>query len=326
MSRSNTAAVDTEPPFVAAIGNGIRVVDTGFHRPLFDAAYLIVERGRAAFVDTGTNDAVPRLLAALAAAQIGVDAVDYVIPTHVHLDHAGGAGLLMQQLPNARLVVHRRGARHLVDPRHLVRSATGVYGEDEIARSYGTLVPVAAERVVTTADGTTIDLAGRALRFLDTPGHAMHHHCVWDEASRAFFTGDTFGLSYRDFDTAKGAWIMPTSTPVQFQPDALRRSIERMLAYAPTHMHLTHFGSVGDVPRLGALLLAQLDEVVAYARTTRPGPGRHGELVRGLAAIHVASLRAHGVTLADERIRELLALDLELNAQGLAIWLDRRTH
>jgi glyoxylase-like metal-dependent hydrolase (beta-lactamase superfamily II) len=326
VNRSNAATVDAEPSFVESIGNGIRVVDTGFHRALFDAAYLIVERGRAAFIDTGTNDAVPRLLAALAGAGIGVDAVDYVIATHVHLDHAGGAGLLMQQLPNARLVVHRRGARHLVDPRHLIRSATGVYGEEEIARSYGSLVPVAADRVVTTGDNTTIELAGRPLRFLDTPGHAVHHHCIWDEASRAFFTGDTFGLSYRDFDTVRGPWIMPTTTPVQFQPDALRRSIERMLAFAPEHMHLTHFGRVGDVPRLGDLLLAQLDAVVAFARTTTAGPNRHDMLVRGLEAIHRASLRAHGVTLADERIRELLALDLELNAQGLAIWLDRRQH
>jgi len=326
VNRSNAATADPESAFVEAIGNGIRVVDTGFHRPLFDAAYLIVERGRAAFVDTGTNDAVPRLLAALAGAGVGVDAVDYVIATHVHLDHAGGAGLLMRHLPNARLVVHRRGARHLVDPRHLIRSATGVYGEEEIARSYGSLVPVPAERVVTTGDNTTIELAGRALRFLDTPGHAMHHHCIWDEASRAFFSGDTFGLSYRDFDTALGAWVMPTTTPVQFQPAALRRSIERMLAFAPEHMHLTHYGRVGDVARLGALLLGQLDAVVAFARTTMPGPDRHDVLVSGLEAIHLASLRAHGVTLADERIRELLALDLELNAQGLAIWLDRRTH
>ena len=326
MSRSNAATVDAEPAFVMSIGDGIRVVDTGFHRPLFDAAYLIVERGRAAFVDTGTNEAVPRLLAALAGAGIGVDAVDYVIATHVHLDHAGGAGLLMRHLPNARLVVHRRGARHLIDPRHLVRSATGVYGEAEIARSYGSLVPVPADRVVTTADGSTIELGGRTLRFLDTPGHAMHHHCIWDEASRAFFTGDTFGLSYRDFDTANGAWIMPTTTPVQFQPEALRHSVERLLAFAPEHMHLTHFGRVGDVPRLGALLLAQLDEIVAFARTTTPGRGRHEELVRGLEAIHLRSLRAHGVTLAEERIRELLALDLELNAHGLAIWLDRRRH
>ena len=145
-----------EPAFVEGIGHGIRVIDTGFHRPLFDAAYLVVERGRAAFVDTGTNHAVPRLLAALDGAGIAVDAVDYVIPTHVHLDHAGGAGLLMEQLPNARLVVHHRGARHLVDPRHLIRSATGVYGAAEIERSYGTLVPVPPERIVATHDGITI--------------------------------------------------------------------------------------------------------------------------------------------------------------------------
>ena len=190
---------------------------------------------------------------------------------------------------------------------------------------YGTRLTFPPERYVRLhqTSGTS---SGRPLRCLDTPGHAMHHHCIWDEASRAFFTGDTFGLSYRDFDTALGVWIMPTTTPVQFQPEALRRSIERMLAFAPAHMHLTHFGRVGDVPRLGALLLAQLDEVVAFARTTQPGPERHDLLVRGLEAIHLASLRAHGVTLADAHIRELLALDLELNAQGLAIWLDRRKH
>lgn len=324
LARVTAPTALASPEFVARAGHGIAVVDTGFHRPLFDAAYLIVERDRAAFVDTGTNDAVPRLLAALADAGLTPDAVDYVIPTHVHLDHAGGAGLLMQRLPNARLVVHPRGARHLVDSAHLIRSATGVYGEAEIERSYGKLVPVAAERVLATRDGMTIELAGRPLTFLHTPGHALHHHCIWDTESRGFFTGDTFGLSYRDFDTAAGPWIMPTTTPVQFQPEALRRSIERLLAYAPACMYVTHYGRVDDVPRLGALLLAQLDEIVAVARSTPRGAGRHDALVRALATVHLKSLRAHGVTSSDERILELLALDLELNAQGIAIWLDRR--
>jgi len=311
------------PDFVERLAHGIQVVDTGFHRPLFDAAYLIVERGRAAFVDTGTNHSVPRLLAALAAAGLDVDAVDYVIPTHVHLDHAGGVGLLMQHLPGARLVVHPRGARHLAGPAHLIRSATSVYGAEEIERSYGTLVPVDPARMVTTRDGMTIELAGRPLHFLHTPGHAMHHHCLWDAASRGIFTGDTFGLSYRDFDTASGPWIMPTTTPVQFQPEALRHSIERLVALDPDWIYVTHYGRVGEVPRLAALLLGQLAEMVAFARTTSRGPDRHAELMRGLEAIHLKSLHAHGVTLSEERIRELLALDLELNAQGIAIWLDR---
>ena len=323
MTDSAAAPVDAEPAFVESIGHGIRVIDTGFHRPRFDAAYLIVEHGRAAFVDSGTNFALPRLLTALDAADVAREAVDYVIATHVHLDHAGGAGLLLQQLPNARLVVHPRGARHLVDPTRLVRSATGVHGAAEVERSYGTLVPVPAQRVLTTRDRMTIELAGRPLLFLDTPGHAKHHHCIWDAASRAFFTGDTFGLSYREFDTAGGAWIMPTSTPVQFEPEALRASIERMLAFAPSHMHLTHYGQVGDVQRLGALLLDQLAEMVDLARALPPGRERHAALVHGLEAICLKRLRAHGVRLADERIRELLALDLELNAQGIGLWLHR---
>ncbi|MCE9660830.1 MAG: MBL fold metallo-hydrolase [Burkholderiales bacterium] len=311
------------PAFVERLEHGIHVIDTGFHRDRFDASYLIVEKGRAAFVDTGTNHALPRLLAALAAADLAPEAVDMVIATHVHLDHAGGAGLLMQHLPQARLVVHPRGARHLVDPTRLIQSATAVYGPEEMARSYGTLVPVVADRVVKTTDGMTLELAGRPLLFLDTPGHAMHHHCIWDERSRGFFTGDTFGLSYREFDTARGAWVMPTTTPVQFQPEALRRSIDRMLAFSPQQILLTHYGSVGDVPRLAKLFLAQLDEMVALARSLAKAPDRHGALKRGLEAIHLKSLRTHGVTLADERIRDLLALDFELNAQGIAIWLDR---
>ena len=117
---------------------------------------------------------------------------------------------------------------------------------------------------------------------------------------------------------------MPTTTPVQFQPEALRRSIERMLAFAPEHMlrDALRPGRRGAPPG-AALLLGQLDEMVAFARSLPPGPDRHGALMHGLEAIHLKSLRAHGVTLADERIRELLALDLELNAQGIAIWLDR---
>ena len=309
--------------FIEDLGQGIYAIDTGFQRPRFDAAYLMVEDGRAAFIDTGTNHAVPRLLAALDAAGLAPEAVEMVIATHVHLDHAGGVGLLMQELPRARLIAHPRGARHLIDPARLVRSATAVYGPEEIERSYGTLVHVGADRVLKTADGMTLELAGRPLVFLDTPGHAMHHHCIWDERSRSFFTGDTFGLSYREFDTPRGAWIMPTTTPVQFQPEALRRSIERMVALDPDWIYVTHYGRVGEVPRLAALLLGQLAEMVAFARTTSRGPERHAALMRGLEAIHLKSLRAHGVTLSDARIRELLALDLELNAQGIAIWLDR---
>lgn len=310
--------------FVQTLSHGIHVIDTGFHRPVFDASYLIVEQGRAAFVDTGTNHSVPRLLEALAAADMCPGDVDYVIATHVHLDHAGGVGVLMQQLPAARLVVHPLGARHLIDPSLLIASACRVYGEEEVTRSYGDVVGVAPERVLRTTDDMTLELAGRPLKFLDTPGHARHHHCIWDERSRGFFTGDTFGLSYRELDTASGAWMMPTTTPIQFEPEAMRQSIQRMLAHHPESLYLTHYGRVGDVPRLAELLLGQMDAMVALARGLPNDDARHAALVRGFGEIHLTSLRAHGSTLTDAQMLDLLALDLELNAQGIAVWLNRR--
>ena len=311
------------PAFVQPLGHGIHAIDTAFHRDHFDAAYLIVQGGQAAFIDTGPNPAVPRLLAALQALGLSTADVAWVIPTHVHLDHAGGAGLLMQHLPRARLLVHPRGARHMIDPSALWAGATAVYGAEEMARSYGELVPVPAERVDTSSDGLSIDLVGRTLLLAETPGHARHHHCVWDASSRGWFTGDTFGLSYREFDTARGPWIVPTSTPVQFDPEALRTSIQRLLSFEPACMYLTHFGRVGEVPRLGRLLLQLLDEMVAMARALRDAPDRHASLKRGQMMIFVRSLRSHGVQATEEQIAQLLAIDLELNAQGLAVWLDK---
>lgn len=316
-------------PYLQDLGDGVYAVDTGFQRDHFDAAYLVVEAGRAAFIDTGTNHAVPRLLGALEALGLSPEAVDWVIPTHVHLDHAGGVGLLMQGLPEARLLVHPRGARHLIDPTALYQGALAVYGEAEMQRSYGQLLGVPAERVDTSADGQIVSLAGRELLIADTPGHARHHHCLWDARSKAWFTGDTFGLSYREFDHAEhGAWIMPTSTPVQFEPEALLASMERMLAHAPRQMFLTHYGRVGgsvaEVQRLAGLLRTQLAEMVSIARACQGQAQRHEALKSGLEALYLRELARHGCALPPARQRSLLAMDVELNAQGLGVWLDKQ--
>lgn len=286
------------PDFLEDLGHGIYAIDTGFQRPRFDAAYLIVENGRAAFVDTGTNHAVPRLLAALAALGLAPEAVDWVIPTHVHLDHAGGVGLLMQSLPKARALVHPRGLRHMVDPKALWLGALAVYGEEEMQRSYGKLVPVPAERAEASHDEQLLMLAGRPLRLIDSPGHARHHHAIWDERSRSWFTGDTFGLSYRAFDVDGRAWVLPTSTPVQFEPDALKATVARLLAAGPVAMQVTHYGRIGcsvdEVKRLAALMLDQVDEMVALAESLRAAPDRHERLKAGLLDDYLARLRAHG--------------------------------
>jgi len=313
----------TLPAWLEPLAHGIHVIDTGFVRPHFDAAYLIVEGGRGAYVDSGTNDALPRLLGALDALGLAREAIDYVIVTHVHLDHAGAAGLLMEHLPTAKLVVHPRGARHMIDPSVLLDGARAVYGAEEVARTYGDVRPVPAERVIETHDGMTLNLAGRPLQFIDSPGHARHHHCIWDERSRGWFTGDTFGLSYPELDAPHGRYLLPTTTPVQFEPDALKTSVARMLERRPECMYLTHYGRVGDVARLGVLLMEQVDAMVEIATAHAAADDRQARIKEAIGGLYRARLRIQGSTLTESQIDELLAVDVELNAQGLGVWLDR---
>ena len=298
----------------------ITVIDTGFVRPRFDASYLIVENGRAAFIETGPNSAVPRLLAALEAQRLERDAVDYVIPTHVHLDHAGGAGLLMMNLPHAKLVIHPRGARHMIDPSALMAGVRAVYGAEIAARDYGELVPIPAERVITTSDGMVIELAGRPLRFADTPGHARHHHCIWDEATHGWFTGDTFGIVYPELQP----YIVPACAPVQFDQVDLHKSVARLLAQRPERMYLTHYGAVRDAEKLAVQYLAQVDAMADAARSLAKAPGRHDQLKRAFGDIYIAELRRSGSTQSEDFLRDILATDIELNAQGLGTWVDRK--
>jgi glyoxylase-like metal-dependent hydrolase (beta-lactamase superfamily II) len=168
----------------------------------------------------------------------------------------------------------------------------------------------------------TLDLAGRPLLFIDTPGHARHHHCIWDEASRGWFTGDTFGISYPELVTPRARFVLPTTTPVQFDPVALKASIERLLAKNPSCMYLTHYGRIDDVAGFGVQLIEQIDAMVALARAAS-NDDRHAQIKRGLGALYRSRLRAFGSSLDDAQIDELLAIDVELNAQGMGVWLDR---
>ncbi len=302
---------------------GIYALDSGYGRPMLAAIHIIVHKGHAAVVDTGSNASVPRVLSALAHLGIVPEAVDWVLLTHIHLDHAGAAGSLMCALPNARLVVHQRGARHMADPARLWEGTAAVYGAEKAFELYGRLVPVEASRIVAATDGLEIDLAGRRLRMLDTPGHARHHICIWDETSRSFFTGDTFGLSYREFDVDGRAFIMPTTTPTQFDPAAMHASIDRMLSFEPRSMYLTHFSRVTEVERLAGDLHRLIDTMVAVAQAARgDGVARHVEILAGLEQIVREETARQSWALSEDDALELLRVDLELNAQGLGEWLD----
>ena len=309
---------------VTAHPDGILAVDSGYDRPGLAAIHLVIHRGRAAVVDTGTNASAPRVLAALAAAGIAPDHVDWVMLTHIHLDHAGGAGSLMCAFPNAKLLVHPRGVRHMIDPEALWAGTSAVYGAERAFALYGRLAPVPAERIVAATDEFEIDMAGRRFLILDTPGHARHHICIWDETARAFFTGDTFGLSYRELDVDGRASVFPTTTPTQFDPDALHASIERLMSFAPQAMYLAHYSRVTDVDRLAADLQRLISTEVAVAQAARGhGVARHVEILAGLEQIVREEAERQGWTLPEAEVLELLRMDLELNAQGLGMWLDR---
>jgi glyoxylase-like metal-dependent hydrolase (beta-lactamase superfamily II) len=308
------------------ISDGLYCLETGLYRHGLAACYLVRSADRLAFVDTGAANSVPGLLGVIADLGLTPEHVDYVIPTHVHLDHGGGAGTLMAACPNARLVIHPKGATHMIDPSRLIAGSTAVYGEEAFASDFGVLTPVPEERVIIAEDGDTYDLAGRALTFIDTPGHANHHGCIYDETSRGFFTGDTFGISYREFDTAAGPWLFAPTTPVAFDPDAWLASLDKLMAYRPQVMYLAHYGAVHHpadlVDDLRASIRALAD--IALAEEGRPESGRETRLKTAVRAYLVDGARAHGARLSDQAITELLSLDTELNAQGLEVWLKRR--
>ena len=316
-------------PATVDYAHGITCIDTEQVRPGQAGCYLIGSGRRSgtaqyAFVDCGTSPSVPGIKAVLAARGIGLDQIAYVMPTHVHLDHAGGAGLLMRECGHAKLVVHPRGAKHLIDPAALIAGATAVYGPEQMAAMYGEIVPIDASRVIVADDGYRLDFDGRELLFIDAPGHARHHYAIWDEQSRGWFAGDTFGLSYRVFDGPNGATLLPTTTPVQFEPDAWLQTIDRFMAPDPDWMYLTHYGRVGNVQQLAADLRGDLAMYQSIALHLADAPDRHARIVEALTLHALEELAAMAAPVSDDTARDWLAFDLELNAQGLGVWLDRQ--
>jgi len=318
------AAGSTRPePLARPVGEGVYLIDTLYVRPELAGSHLVVADGRAAFVDTGPAPAVPRLLAALDELGLAREQVDYVFLTHVHLDHAGGAGQLMQALPNARAVLHPRGAPHMVDPTRLIAGSMAVYGEALYRQLYGELLPIPAERVLATEDGQRLKLGRRTFEFIDAPGHARHHHCPVDLDLREVYAGDNFGICYHEFDTAAGPFVLPTTTPVQFEPDALHATIDRLLGYRPRRIYQTHFGPVTDVERLARDLHASLVELVRIARRHAQAPDRRALIEADMFRWFSVRLDEHGYAGDLARRHAFLDPDVQLNTAGLEVWLNR---
>lgn len=304
--------------------HGITCVDTGLGRPGLAACYLMEEQGRLAIIETGIAATVPRLLALIAERGYSPEQVDYVIITHVHLDHAGGAGGLMQALPKAKLVVHPRGARHMIDPAKLQAGAMAVYGEERYRATYGELIPVPEDRVIVADDNFSLNFNGRILRFYDTPGHAKHHFCVYDEVSCGIFTGDTLGIVYPELCNGIENFVMPTTTPIQFEPKKLQLSIDRLFALKPDFFYLTHYGRVQANQHHVSLLKQQLDDYVEIANQYADQSNRQEKMSRALLDKTLQDFSDYHSPLSHDECRELVEMDMSINAQGLDVWLANR--
>jgi len=297
----------------------IFVVDAHYYQNELASIHLLRDGDRFAIIDTGTNDSVKYIEAALKELGASFAHVDHIILTHIHLDHAGGAGALMGLCKNAGLIVHPRGARHMVDPSKLVAGATAVYGEDEFAKMYGNIIGIDESRVTSPADGEQLQFGSKTLTFYDTPGHASHHFCIVDEGSKSIFTGDTLGIGYKALRDENHTFLCPTTTPVQFDPAALHASIDRIMALEPARLYLTHYSEVIPTTRMIAGLHEQIDDYVAL--TERAMNDGKEESLGQIIEDYLVTRATNELPDLDESVaRDWLKLDANLNAQGLSFW------
>ena len=304
---------------VMNIVDGISVIDSEYYSKDFAAIYLLKQKNKVIIIETGTNYSVPYVKEALSQIGLSFSDVSYVIPTHVHLDHAGGAGLLMMQCQNAALVVHPRGARHLIDPSKLVAGAKAVYGENKFKEYYGEIFPIDANRVIQADDNFILDFDGRELRFIDTPGHARHHFCIWDKATKSMFTGDTFGISYRDLDHQDELYILPSTSPVQFDPEALIQSINRIMEFKPERVCLTHFSAIKPTKKVTNKLIESIHFVSNLAIKYADKNDSESIIYKKMMDYFLEGLNEIGFQ-NNDYAKDRLSLDVLINTQGLIYW------
>ena len=306
---------------ISSFEQNIFCFDANYFRKNFAAIHFVNQNNKILIVDTATNHSAKRFLKTLQNMSISLESVEWIVLTHVHLDHAGGAGLLMKMCPNAQLAVHPRGVRHMVNPEKLWASVISVYGEKEAENQYGQLIPVDENRVVAVGEGEVIRFQNRRLQIFDAPGHANHHIVIFDEKSKSFFTGDAFGIAYPELTNENGEFIFISSTPTQFEPVKFDATIKKILEQKPKTCFLTHFSKIMNIEKNGYELLKQIDEYVTITHQVRNNHDNQQERIRvKLFELLYKKAKKVNLNISKHEFGNLLSLDLSLNAQGLEYW------
>jgi glyoxylase-like metal-dependent hydrolase (beta-lactamase superfamily II) len=300
---------------------GIRGIDTDmFGRPRLTSAYL-VEADEPALVETGPTTSVASVREGLEALGIGPSDLAHIVVTHIHLDHAGGAGALAPHFPSAAVWVHERGAPHLADPERLVSSAARIYGEDRLRELFGPVHPVPAERLRSMTDGDRIDLGGRELDVLYTPGHAGHHVALLDSGTRGVFVGDALGVFLPDVGV-----LRPATPPPEFDLELAVASVERIRSIEPSIILFSHFGPSPDVAELCERSIDRLRRWTAAVEEAMAETDRLQDIVARLQA-STASLDVADQGTPDQdddAVRYEFLSSYEMNAKGILRYLQRR--
>lgn len=301
--------------------NGIIAIDADYIRPNMAAVHLVIDDGEAMIVDTGTAHTVSLVLEVVNQQSLSRESIKAICLTHIHLDHAGGAGQLMQEFPMAKLYVHPRGVRHMADPAKLIAGTQAVYGKALYEKLYQEILPIDVERIIEVQDGDKITIGKREIELIHTEGHAKHHYCLIDVDNGYAFTGDSFGVSYRETDTHNGPFIFPTTTPVHFDPDAAHQSIERVMAYDLEHVYLTHYSQRGQLQDCADQLHDDLLKYVELSKLSVTKENPQESLEHSLYQYLFERVTKHGFKGDESLAYQIIFPDVKLNAAGLLHWI-----
>ncbi len=233
------------------LNDSIICIDNHYIQENFACSYLLKEKDRALFIDNGTNSNISILLDVLKQNGYSKEQVEYLVITHIHLDHAGATSGLIEHFPNAKILAHPKASPHLINPKRIIEGASSVYGKENFSKMYGEIKEIPESKVISMKDEEEILFGDRKLKFYFTKGHANHHFVIHDFGTNSIFTGDSFGVSYPIMKSQKNFLIFPTTTPTDFDSKEAILSIEKILNTNSDIAYLTHFNSFEQM-KLGA--------------------------------------------------------------------------